>query len=124
MLLPPLGDWRAVTGLVKLPNSCIVSIYPYFLRNGKPSVMHPSSTAIASIGFVVCMHVARFPCIEECVRCGRVCFVTKPTTPYVKCVHIPRADATFPLHTDRRYCTLLWFVSASDACKSWVAPCT
>jgi hypothetical protein len=66
MLRPQHGVGRAVTGLVKLSNSCIVTIYPSCARNGKPSVMHLCSTVIASNYYIVRIHVARFDGIEDC----------------------------------------------------------
>jgi hypothetical protein len=64
-LRPDHDDGRAVAKLAKLPNSFIASIYPSLPRNDKFSVMHLSSTATASIEFVVCMHLARFHGIED-----------------------------------------------------------
>ena len=65
-LRPHHGDGRAVAGLAKLPNSCIVPIDPSLPRDDKLSLVQPSSTAIARNAFVVCMHVAHFHGIEEC----------------------------------------------------------
>ena len=76
----------------------------------------PSSTAIARNDFVVCMHVAYFHGIEECGRGGRVTpHNLHPHTQNPYTYREPLERSRFPA---RRYGTLPWLVSASNACKS------